>query len=109
MRATVRESDTVSRYGGDEFVALLPGVDGLDQARMVVEKMLERVREPFTLDQQRVQVTLSCGIAIYPEDGRFTGSSIWGLEKNAPKYGYRIILSVLVKLSADQTDHPLRK
>jgi diguanylate cyclase (GGDEF)-like protein/PAS domain S-box-containing protein len=69
LRATVRESDTVSRYGGDEFVALLAGVDGLDQCRMVVEKMLERVREPFTLDQQRVQVTLSCGIAIYPEDG----------------------------------------
>ncbi|MEO8445697.1 MAG: GGDEF domain-containing protein, partial [Gammaproteobacteria bacterium] len=69
---SLRDSDIVARYGGDEFVLLLPGVD-VDKAISVGERICSDVREQTTqaADGQRVRVTLSLGIATCDSHSRF--------------------------------------
>lgn len=66
----VRESDTVARVGGDEFVVLLPVVEVTQDALGVAEKIHDALIAPFTLPAgQAVSISSSAGIAIYPEHG----------------------------------------
>jgi diguanylate cyclase (GGDEF)-like protein/PAS domain S-box-containing protein len=67
--ASVRDSDTVSRHGGDEFVILLSCVAHANDAAVIVRKILEAVGAPHRVQEQNLQVTLSVGIGVYPEDG----------------------------------------
>jgi diguanylate cyclase (GGDEF)-like protein len=69
LLSCVRAGDTVARLGGDEFLILLPGVEGEDGARRVGEKILEALRQPYTLGQRDVVLTASSGISLYPESG----------------------------------------
>ncbi|MGQ9471932.1 MAG: diguanylate cyclase domain-containing protein [Candidatus Aminicenantales bacterium] len=66
----VRSSDTVARFGGDEFVLLLPEIHGDADAAQIAERILEVIRIPFEINQNLVRVTVSIGIAIFPEDGQ---------------------------------------
>ncbi|WP_428609259.1 EAL domain-containing protein [Sedimenticola sp.] len=66
--ANIREQDTVSRMGGDEFIILLPGTDEHGAAR-VVTNLIEEVSKPCCIDQTELIITPSIGIAIYPHDG----------------------------------------
>ena len=68
MKSMVRDEDTVSRQGGDEFILVLPGADA-DGAAHVAGKLLESVAQPYQIDQHELIVTASIGIAIYPGDG----------------------------------------
>jgi diguanylate cyclase (GGDEF)-like protein/PAS domain S-box-containing protein len=65
----LRESDTVSRMGGDEFLVLLPGVESEGGAAIVAEKLLTAFKEPFLIDRFDLHVSASIGIALYPEYG----------------------------------------
>ena len=65
----VRSSDTVSRQGGDEFVALLAEVGHYEDAAITARRMLDAVAEVHSIDQHEVHITASIGIAIYPDDG----------------------------------------
>lgn len=68
LRETLRDGDTVARIGGDEFVVLLPGLHGFDDARGVAEKIIEALRKPIPLgDTERVSLP-SIGIALFPRD-----------------------------------------
>ena len=67
--ACVRGEDTVSRQGGDEFVALLSEVRQPEDAAVIAQKMLQAVAETHSLDQHDLHVTASIGISIYPDDG----------------------------------------
>jgi len=69
FRACVAERDTVARLGGDEFVLLLNSQESADQVRLVLERMLAQVSEPWTTEHGEFQVTCSIGVALYPEDG----------------------------------------
>jgi diguanylate cyclase (GGDEF)-like protein/PAS domain S-box-containing protein len=69
LRACVRESDTVSRQGGDEFVVLLSEIEQPEDAAMTARRMLKAMAEPHTLDHQDLHVTLSIGVSVYPGDG----------------------------------------
>jgi len=69
LTVSLRKSDTVARMGGDEFVLLLWEVDDKDAAIIVAEKILEDFRQPFISDGHSLKVTVSIGIAIYPENG----------------------------------------
>ncbi len=69
LKAAVRASDTVCRQGGDEFVVLLPGLDGAEPACGVARKILASCDAPFALAGREVRVGLSGGIALYPEHG----------------------------------------
>ena len=65
----VRNSDTVSRQGGDEFVVLLSGVTQPQDAIVGVDKILLTLNAPHHIEQHDLSVTVSIGIAIYPDDG----------------------------------------
>ena len=69
LRAMVRQGDTVARFGGDQFTVLLQYDAGADDAAKVARNMLERLAEPFLLDEQPLRVTASAGISLYPADG----------------------------------------
>lgn len=70
MRACVRESDTVSRVGGDEFVILLPHIDEEQVAVRVAEKIRHALNQPFALAGYRLHISSSTGVAVYPEHGQ---------------------------------------
>jgi len=70
LTSATRESDSVCRLGGDEFIVILPNLhSGLD-AEIIADKILEKLAQPFQLEEQQVQISASIGIAVYPEDGR---------------------------------------
>jgi diguanylate cyclase (GGDEF)-like protein/PAS domain S-box-containing protein len=66
----VRASDTVSRHGGDEFVVLLSELESFEGAITTAKKLLDAVAKPHFIDDQRLTVTASIGVSVYPEDGR---------------------------------------
>jgi diguanylate cyclase (GGDEF)-like protein/PAS domain S-box-containing protein len=70
MLECVRQSDTVGRMGGDEFVVLLPTIRDEQDVMLVAEKIRLALNEPFDLEGgHRANVSSSAGIAIYPEHG----------------------------------------
>ncbi len=71
LQHCVRESDIVGRMGGDEFVVLLPVIDGDEDALLVAEKIREALNEPFELGcGQPLSLSSSTGIALFPEHGQ---------------------------------------
>jgi diguanylate cyclase (GGDEF)-like protein/PAS domain S-box-containing protein len=69
LSSSLRESDTVARQGGDEFVVVLPELAGEDDAAKVAQKLLDNLFQPLLLCGQEVFPTGSIGIAMYPGDG----------------------------------------
>jgi diguanylate cyclase (GGDEF)-like protein len=67
--ATVRESDSVFRYGSDEFVVILADVHHPQQTKGIAEKLLNAIRVPQHIAGHDLSVTASLGISIYPDDG----------------------------------------
>jgi diguanylate cyclase (GGDEF)-like protein len=67
--ACVRSSDTVSRQGGDEFVVLLSEVAQPNDAAFTADKILAAVSRPHRIGDQNLNVTVSVGIGVYPDDG----------------------------------------
>jgi diguanylate cyclase (GGDEF)-like protein/PAS domain S-box-containing protein len=66
---SLRVRDTIGRFGGDEFAAILMLPEGPQSAIVVVDKIREALRRPFDLKGHEVTVTASIGITIYPDDG----------------------------------------
>jgi diguanylate cyclase (GGDEF)-like protein len=66
---SVRAGDTVARFGGDEFVVLLDGVTGAQDAAYVATKVLDAVQAPYRLDGHEVSIAASVGAGVYPIDG----------------------------------------
>ncbi len=65
----VRESDAVARLGGDEFVVLLNELSSEHSAEGVADKILDLLHTPFVLADQRIDVSVSIGIALFPDHG----------------------------------------
>ena len=74
IRNALRESDTLARMGGDEFVVALPHVAGISDAETVARKILAELNQPLELAGRRLYVSASIGIALYPEDGADYGA-----------------------------------
>ncbi|HEY9068255.1 MAG TPA: EAL domain-containing protein [Burkholderiaceae bacterium] len=64
----VRQSDTVSRQGGDEFVILLTQIDSTELVAQIANQLLSVVAEPYAVDDYELSVTHSIGIIVYPDD-----------------------------------------
>lgn len=70
LKECIRESDTAARIGGDEFVVLLTACPPDGDAMRVCEKIISRLKEPFSLGGQQMQISASIGVAFYPEHGQ---------------------------------------
>lgn len=69
IRRSLRQSDTVARFGGDEFAIVLRQVVVPSVASTVTEKILRELARPFSLRGRRISITASIGISLYPRDG----------------------------------------
>ena len=69
LLSCVRKSDTVARFGGDEFVLLLTGLHHKNEAAFIADKIIHQAQMPFTLSADTVHIGCSIGIAVYPDDG----------------------------------------
>ncbi|MCX4221072.1 diguanylate cyclase [Pseudomonas sp. MCal1] len=69
LKGCVRETDTVARIGGDEFVVLLHSVHAADDADSVAEKIRQVLVQPMRLDGHNLHIEPSIGVARYPEHG----------------------------------------
>jgi diguanylate cyclase (GGDEF)-like protein len=85
LRASLEESDTLARMGGDEFVILLPQINRADRAVRVAQHILEAIKPPFLFDKNELHITMSIGITLYPYDGEDADA----LLKNADTALYR--------------------
>ena len=67
LRKTLRDSDTLARVGGDEFVAVLPGTFTEAQVKLVTGRLLATFHAPFEVEAHTIYVGASVGVAIYPD------------------------------------------
>lgn len=65
----VRNSDTVGRLGGDEFIILIDNLVDAEDVLPVVEKLIRQFKEAFKIDERELILSASVGIAVFPEDG----------------------------------------
>jgi diguanylate cyclase (GGDEF)-like protein len=69
LRATLRDSDTVCRMGGDEFLLLCPDLDHSEEADVIARRVVTATRGAFVVGDLQLRVTTSLGIALYPDHG----------------------------------------
>ena len=84
LQSCIRDTDTVARLGGDEFTIIIDELDDFAVVERVAQKVLQQMREPFNLNQNKAYVSASIGIALYPSDA----DSIDMLLKNADQAMY---------------------
>ncbi len=84
--ACVRQSDTISRQGGDEFVLLLPFIEHSEDAALSAQKILTALAEPHHIDRHSLHISASIGISVYPDDGQDAETLI----KNADAAMYHV-------------------
>lgn len=68
-RAALRESDSVARVGGDEFIVLLPHVRDAQDVLALAEKLRDTLAQPYDITPHRIAIAASIGAALYPEHG----------------------------------------
>ncbi|WP_150048424.1 MULTISPECIES: bifunctional diguanylate cyclase/phosphodiesterase [Methylomonas] len=69
LLAVLRAEDTATRLGGDEFILLLPDIETIG-AKILAQTLLTTLSEPYRIEQYDLTLTVSIGIALYPEDGK---------------------------------------
>ena len=79
MQSSIRETDTVARLSGDEFIVLLDGCKDISDIFVAIKKLVNAFQSPLTLANESFKVTMSMGVSVYPHDGE----SVIGLLKNA--------------------------
>ncbi len=85
LHSALRESDTIARFGGDEFVVLQPIVDGPGDAADLARKIVAAMVEPIDIDGKKHAMTTSIGIALFPQDAQ----SVEDLMDSADRALYR--------------------
>jgi len=94
LNSCVRETDTVARIGGDEFVIVLSEIKISDNAAAISEKVIQAVSQPITFQGLQLMVGASIGIALYPQNGNTPeqllkqADSAMYFIKNSGKNGY---------------------
>jgi diguanylate cyclase (GGDEF)-like protein/PAS domain S-box-containing protein len=69
MKKSLREGDTLARIGGDEFIAIMVDLKNIKGSEPILERLLKTTAEPVTVDDTVVQVSMSIGVTLYPQDG----------------------------------------
>lgn len=66
---SLRTSDTVARFGGDEFAFIIEDISDTQSTRLVIQKIQDTFQKPFLINGHSFQVTSSMGVSLYPQDG----------------------------------------
>jgi len=74
IRRCVRSQDFIARLGGDEFTVILEGITELDAVSKIAAKICDTLSQPFVFLQQKMFVTTSVGISVFPQDGQDIGA-----------------------------------
>jgi len=74
LNSVIRKNDTMARFGGDEFIILLPAVTQVGEIKLVAEKVVAAMSQPFFLEGERVKISTSVGIAMSPLNGKDSGT-----------------------------------
>jgi diguanylate cyclase (GGDEF)-like protein len=69
MKEALREGDTLARIGGDEFIAVMVNLEKVEDSEPALERLLKTTAEPVIVDDTVVQISLSIGVTLYPQDG----------------------------------------
>ena len=69
LNSAVRDVDTVARFGGDEYVVILPQVQSMLEVEAVIERIMAVLERPFTINGRESFITGSIGATVFPEDG----------------------------------------
>ncbi|WP_068609100.1 sensor domain-containing diguanylate cyclase [Paenibacillus swuensis] len=70
VRHCIRETDTLARVGGDEFIILLTEMDSLEAVDLVVQRIVHSLRDAWSIDGAQISLTPSIGIAVFPHHGK---------------------------------------
>ena len=86
INSILRKTDTIARFGGDEFLLLLPDIKTIEDAERIASKIRDFFQEKALIGSKKISITLSMGVAIYPQDGE----DISTLLKNADLALYEV-------------------
>jgi diguanylate cyclase (GGDEF)-like protein/PAS domain S-box-containing protein len=85
LKEVCRETDTVSRLGGDEFLIVLEGIHFYDEVILIVKSIIDSLSQPFLVNKQTIHTSTSIGITFFPDDG----DSVHQLLRNSDIAMYR--------------------
>ena len=69
IAGSLRDTDTLARLGGDEYVVILPHIHGILEAETIAEKIIEALKQPFFVGDRKAFVGASIGVTVCPQDG----------------------------------------
>ena len=101
LQSCLGQGDTISRFGGDEFALLLPGISTKRDAVAVVRRVVRRIRDGFIVDGNELKVSASIGVAMYPDAGVTAESLVQSADiamyrvKNRGGNGYRFFAEAM--------------
>lgn len=69
LRKGLRAGDTLARFGGDEFILMLPRIASIEQINAIANKILGNISKPLIINGKDFSITASIGVSVYPKDG----------------------------------------
>ena len=81
LNGSIRNSDTLARFGGDEFIILLENISNKSDASTLAETLITTLKTEFIVEDEKVDLSCSIGVAIFPDDGNTTDSLITTADK----------------------------
>lgn len=108
LRECTRETDTICRQGGDEFLIVLSNVADADAITSIAVKILESVERPIHIEGQELSTSLSIGIAVYPDDSRDVDTLLNLADTamySAKESGRNVYRFYTEQMNADAHDH----
>jgi diguanylate cyclase (GGDEF)-like protein len=85
LKQSIRNSDTVARVGGDEFVLILENISNKNKVSEMAAVLIKALNKPCMIKNQQIELSCSIGLAIYPEDGVTTDALLAAADKEMYK------------------------